>query len=74
MAALAQPDLSVNMATRPQINDKGGANNIVTPARSAKGELHPNPGTPKNCAPAKSQGNAASQKLIFPNLFDFMLY
>jgi hypothetical protein len=60
------------MATRPTANDTGGANIIRTPARSPKMEPHPTPGSPAICIPAESQVDAASQKLILPNIFDFI--
>jgi hypothetical protein len=70
--AFAQLDLSINIATRPAANDTGGANIIKTPARSPKIEPHPKPGSLTNCAPAESQGDTASQKLIFPIILDFI--
>jgi hypothetical protein len=72
--AFAHPDLPINIATRPTANDMGGANIIRTPARSPKREPHPKPGSPTNCAPAESQGETASQKLIFPIKIDFILF
>ena len=71
--AFAHLDLSINMPTRPTANDTGGANIIRIPARIPKGEPHPKPGSPANCAPAASQGEMASQKLIFPIILDFIL-
>jgi hypothetical protein len=71
--AFAHPDLPINIATRPTANDTGGANIIRIPARSPKTEPHPKPGSLTNCVPAESQGDTASQKLIFPIILDFIL-
>jgi len=71
--AFAHLDLPTNMATRPITNDTGGANNIRIPARIPRGEPHPKPGIPTNCAPAASQGEMASQKLNLPIKIDFIL-
>jgi len=71
--AFAQSDLPINMATSPTANDTGGANIIRTPARNPKMEAQPKPGSLTSCIPAESHVDAASQKLIFPNIFDFIL-
>ena len=70
---LAHLDLPANIAARPVRNDSGGAKIIAIPARNPKGEPHPKPGKPSNCAAAKSQGAIARQMLISPILLDFIL-
>ena len=66
-------DLSVKKAAAPITNARGGPSSVRIPPRDPMGEPHPKPGMQSIAGTRKNQGIRASQKLVLPNLSEFVM-